>query len=640
MKNRKILSVLLLALCLLLALSGCRTETPQATETTEVTEATDTTGATEPEKKREPAASLQCVRPAALNSLRPASDGQVAVSRQDYENNCTTMLLVDVNRDTVCHEITLDGVWDLTEQSFADGRFALRQRETNAWKFLSASLEELGTWTAENVDGFFSFDGSTYYYLRDHLLYRQSVNGPESGKVTVPLDLRVNELTAFDAKSGTLVMQFYLSPYSNECGTAVLDMKAGALTMLQKNRYRATFREEDMCLLSFDNEKMSYSVTYPGEDRYLFADAGIFADTVGDLYPIPGSPYLMGIATGSSTLYTAGRQILSCPLSGCGIEGEMFYVCYLPDEEVLVGGVYQDGAFRLYVIDPAQLSFAEAAEAAPIDSPLVVDDELAGSYWGQISDVPVADSLQEARRYADALEEKYGVSILLSSQCRDAAAQCDMTITLTDTMNAEAELRGIRSMLDALDHSLALYPTGFPAQFRNGAGDGGLCFLLVAHIESNFGVVGCTYERYGWQYIALDVMQTYSLDSIICHEIWHATENRIFSRDYMALPVDEWDALNPEGFLYGEDYTKQDPTRPGLLYTSSPEEIHFVDAYACVNRQEDRARLMEYFMAREDEARILIQSPYIRQKFQMMCDAVRRTFDTTGWENVLWERLL
>ena len=45
-------------------------------------------------------------------------------------------------------------------------------------------------------------------------------------------------------------------------------------------------------------------------------------------------------------------------------------------------------------------------------------------------------------------------------------------------------------------------------------------------------------------------------------------------------------------------------------------------------------------MAREDEAERLIQSPFIRQKLQIMCNAVRRAFDTTGWEDVRWERLL
>ena len=619
MKRNKIISVLLPGLIFLLIVSGCGAEHMQ---------------------KRESVAQLQCVQPAALNSLRPASGAQVVVSWADYENERTTVLLADVNRDAVCHEITLDGAWDLKEQSFSDGRFALCQRETNTWKFLSASLEDLGTWNAENVDGFFSYDGSTYYYLRDHLLYRQSVSSGESDRVTLPLDLRLLELTAFDAQSGTLAMQFFLSPYSSECGTAVYDMETGAFTMLQKDRYRMFFREEDVCLLSFDNEKMSYSVTYGDGGQFLFADAGIFSDTAGDLYPIPGSPYLMGVTAGCSTLYAAEQQIASCPLSGCGIDGEMYSVCYLPDEEVLAGAVYQDGAFRLYVIDPAQLPFTELAGVAPVASPFVVDETLENTYWGAASGTPVAESLQEARQYADTLEEKYSVHILLSSQCKDAAALCDRPVTLTDTMSADEELNGILAMLEALDRSLALYPEGFPAQFRNGAGDGGLCFLLVAHIDSSYGVVGCTYESLDWQYIALDVRPTYSLDSIICHEIWHATENHIRSRDDTALPMDEWDALNPEGFSYYGDATKTDPAQRWILYSGSPEDIHFVDSYACVARTEDRARIMEYFMTHEDEAQILIQSPFIRQKLQIMCDAVRSAFDTTGWENVRWERLL
>ena len=630
MKQTKFFFLLLLALCLLLAISGCRAQTPVTTEATETTEAA---------KMREPVASLQSIQTDALNSLYPVSGAQVAVSWEDYENECTTILLVDVNQDAVSHEITLDGVWNLKEQSFSDGRFALCQRETNTWKFLSASLEDLGQWNAENVDGFFSQDAGTYYFLRDNLLYRQNVSSGECSKVALPIDLRLLELTAFDTQRGILVMQFFLSPYNTECGTAVYDMETGTLSMLQKERYRAFFRGEDLYLLSFDNEKMGYSVTYGGGDRFLFADAGIFSDTTCELYPVSGSPYLMGIAAGRSVLYAADQQITACPLSGCCIDGEMYTVCYLPEEKMLVGAVYQKGAFRFYVLDPAQLPFTQAAEATTTASPFVVDDELAESYWGA-GGASVAESLQEARQYADALEEKYSVHILLSSQCEEAAALCDMPITLTDTMTADEELNGIRAMLEALDRSLALYPKGFPAQFRNGAGDGGLCFLLVAHIESSYNVLGCTYDRFGWQYIALDVHPSYSRDSVICHEMWHATENYIFSKDYTALPMDEWDALNPEGFSYTDYDTRVDPTYPGLLYTSDPEDIHFVDNYGCVNRQEDRARIMEYFMTFENEAQILIQSPFIRQKLQMMCDATRSAFDTTGWEDVRWEQLL
>ena len=49
---------------------------------------------------------------------------------------------------------------------------------------------------------------------------------------------------------------------------------------------------------------------------------------------------------------------------------------------------------------------------------------------------------------------------------------------------------------------------------------------------------------------------------------------------------------------------------------------------------------MEYFMVHEDEAKLLIQSPVIRQKLQWMCSAVRSSFDTAGWGAVRWESLL
>lgn len=615
----KILPLAIGVLCLLPVLSGCRAEEP---------------------KEREAIQALQCTQPAAFSTIRPTGGAQMVVNWADYEKECTTVQIVDVAADTVCREITMDGVWEFKEQAFSDGRFALCNWDTNTWKFLNTSLEDAGTWSTENMGGFFSYDGSTYYYLSDRMLCWQSVNGDEGGKVAMPLDLQLLELTAFDAQSGTLLMQFFLSPYGSACGTAAFDMETGTFTMLQKDRYQVSFCGDDMYMLSFDNDKMGYSVLYGGGDEFRFADAGIFTDTGSDLYAIDGSPYLMGVTVDHSTLYATGRQITACSLRDCGISGEMHSVCYLPDEDLLVGTVYQDGAFRFYAIDPAQLPFTELADSAPADSPLTVDDALAQSYWISASGAPVAESLQDARQYADTLEEKYGVQILLSSQCKDAAALCDRAITLTDTMRADEELNSICTMLEALDRSLALYPTGFPAQFRNGMGDGGLCFLLVEHIESNFGVAGCTYEIFQWQYIALDVRQTCGPDGIICHEIWHATENHIFSQDYTALPLDEWDALNPESFSYTDYDTRVDPTYPGLLYTSDPENIHFVDDYGCVNRQEDRARIMEYFMTYEDEAQILIQSPFIRQKLQMMCDAVRSTFDTTGWENVRWERLL
>ena len=171
-------------------------------------------------------------------------------------------------------------------------------------------------------------------------------------------------------------------------------------------------------------------------------------------------------------------------------------------------------------------------------------------------------------------------------------------------------------------------------------GEGGVRFLLVSAIASDYGVVGVTYESADWQNIALDIRMSDSLDSLICHELWHATENRILSKDYAAIDPDTWNALNPPGFTYCGDATLSNDLRQWTLYSCAPEDVCFVDGYACVDAREDRARIMEYFMVHEDAAQLLIESPVIRQKLQLMCAAVRNNFDTAGWGQVRWEALL
>lgn len=591
-------------------------------------------------KNGEPVQMLTCTRSTAVSAVYPAGGTRAAVIGADYEAMRTTVQIVDAAKDAMEQERVLDGVWDLREQDFADGRYALCNRENNTWMFLAADLTELGTMAAENVDGYFSYDGGSYYFLRDHVLFRQSTDNGALSRVTVSPDLRMLDIAAFDAPSGQMAVEFFLSPYDSECGTAILDTADGRITMLQKERYRIAFTDDGVCLPCFDTELLAYSVLCGSGENYYFAEASFFPDECGDFYPISGSPYLVGVSNDISTLYTVDAQVRSSSLADYGIDREMYTACYLPDAALLLGAVYEDGAFRFYAIDPEQLTFRTVGDAASAPSPMTVDKTAAEAYWSAVNGLPVAENLQEARQYADLLEQTYGVHILLSSQCREAAELSSYDLILSDTMEETAEVEGVRSMLEAMGRAFSLYPEGFLAQFRNSAGEGGLCFLLVAYIESDYGVVGCAYSGVDWQYIAMDIASLYMADGTICHEIWHAMEDRITSKNFDAFNWDDWAALNPEGFYYYGDATMQDPTQPWTLYSSPIEEVHFVDTYSCVAASEDRARIMEFFMTHNDEAELLIRSPFIRQKLQMMCDAVRSTFDTAGWENVRWERLL
>lgn len=616
---KKFRTTIILLLCIALALCGCG-----AGETS----------------RREPVQELTCTQPDALSGIYPAGGSKLYICSSDYEAERTTVQLVDIDSDAVCGEVTLDGVWSIKSQSFSDGRLALYSRDDSTWRFLSSSLADIGGAMTDNVDGFFSYDASAYYYLSDSVLCRQDIASGERSRVPLSPDLRILDITAFDAQSGWMAVQFFLSPYGSECGTAILDAASGQLSMLQSARYQTAFTGDGLCLLEFDADAMGYSALYESGSGFMYAAADVFRGNSADLYAVSGAPYLIGVADGSTCVYSLGDPLGICPLADSGVTGEMYFSCYLPDAALLAGAVYRDGAFHLYAIDPAQLSFAELDGAVGAESPLTVDSSLADNYWLEDSGAPVAENLQQARQYADTLETRYGVRILLSSQCASAAALCDRAITLTDTMSADEELYGINAALDALARTLSLYPDGFFAQFRNTMGEGGVRFLLTERIDSNYGVVGCAYESREWQNIALDVRMADGLDTIICHELWHATENHILSRDYSAFSPDAWAALNPVGFAYCEDPTLSDSMLEWTLYSSSPDNVYFVDGYSCVNEREDRARIMEYFMVHEDEAGMLIESPAIRQKLQFMCDAVRNNFDTTGWNGVRWESLL
>ena len=52
----------------------------------------------------------------------------------------------------------------------------------------------------------------------------------------------------------------------------------------------------------------------------------------------------------------------------------------------------------------------------------------------------------------------------------------------------------------------------------------------------------------------------------------------------------------------------------------------------------NRARLMEYVMATEWDAKMMLEHPVLKAKLQLLCDAIRQSFDTEDWEKLYWER--
>ena len=112
------------------------------------------------------------------------------------------------------------------------------------------------------------------------------------------------------------------------------------------------------------------------------------------------------------------------------------------------------------------------------------------------------------------------------------------------------------------------------------------------------------------------------LETLLCHEIWHAMEDKLISENWNAIDSWTWSACNPRGFDYYYDYDDAMNEADGSwLYFGTAEDVYFVDAYSTMNPREDRARIMEYIMGAEDVADALAQHPVIRRKLEIMAAA-------------------
>lgn len=612
-------AALLAALCLVLTLAGCGGEKPLLDQ---------------------PVKTLSCVQSAAMPTLLPLGDGRVMAGWVDYDRAITSLAVVDVATDRTVTSRELEGCWELQEQQFSDGRAVLFNWEASTWQFVGADLTDSGTFSSDQTGGFFSLDGSRYYFVQDDVLCRADVAGGQTERVALETDMRFMDVAGRYPDSETLFLHCLLSPYSTESGTAILNVETGAYTMLQKDWYEPYCGAEGPEFLQFDNETMGYDVLYASEGRYYRADAALLHADEADILPAFGSAYLLGVAQ-DTTLYRLESGISACLLQAEQLGGALRNAVWLP-EQVLVGCVYGGGAFHLTAIDPAQLTFTQVSDGIAVDDPMAVDTALTEVYWNSLNGQPLPATLQEARDYADQLEERYGVTILLSAQGQEACeAVWDAVVTTTDQWPLEDEPYAIARTLEALDRALALYPEGFFRQMRNTMGEGGVRFIPVGHIENDVNAVGLTYETYGWQNIYIDVTLG-TFESVICHEIWHATEGVISYRDWVSFDPGNWSVCNPDGFFYNEDVEDADPnpSRWTFNYEMDAQNVYFVDAYARTNAKEDRARIMEYVMANEDLAGALMQSPYITQKLEIMCQAIRNSFDTSTWGDLRWERLL
>lgn len=234
---------------------------------------------------------------------------------------------------------------------------------------------------------------------------------------------------------------------------------------------------------------------------------------------------------------------------------------------------------------------------------------------------PDQEGLAQLQARADALEQRWGVKIVVNAQ--DVRQSEDYTIT------TEHQIAALDVGLSVLEKALPRFPEGFFTRIVEDTGNKKLTVSLVRGISEN---------QHSLQYwvgsdahIALVVGE--NVEQNFYHELCHVLDAFIYanSRD-----LDVWDTLNPEGFAY--DYSYDLYQSHGTEYLEGKDQA-FVDAFSRTYPKEDRARVWEYALMPDMEA--TFDSEIMQDKLYLLSFSIRDAFNWKKDSRVFpWEYYL
>lgn len=605
-----------------------------APTTEPIWETTEPTGETLPPPSLDPVTRLSGIQWQTVPQLLSLGDGAVLACRNDYQEGkgiVNYLEVLDVYEDTVLAQKTVSSPRELVEQQFQDGCFLLRDPENSSFELYDRELQRQKKFSAPNVEGYFSYDLANYYFVENKVLYRMDVASGNYGRITLDQDLRLESLIGVHPEWDIVVAKVYLSFYNETTGVCAINCKNGKLLLLNKEVSALWFEGENFYAAMTDHGVYGNNICYGtlSEGVKQKATSGELGSDTVSYSMLPGSSFMMLRTVDeknlSTTVYDLSMYGICSRLSQYDYQTATLGSVYLKQEQLIFGVYPQEDLFLPVVIDPKVLKYEKSLSLHKEIWPALVDQNAIRDYQAEAEGPALPDSLDTLRRRADALEEKYGVSIRIENQ----------TLGLCGSFaSVEADPDRISQALTVLEEALALYPKGFLGQFQNGIGEGGLNFCLTGRLQGSLNPVGKTLKNGDRYDLALDITAE-DLDRTVHHELWHAIEMEL-STDSFDHP--QWQNTNPQGFLYYGRYDGGYEKLTQWTYAESGSQCHFVDAYSRINAREDRARLMDTVMT--TDATELLRSPALREKLQIMSKAIREHFDTKGWTTPHWERSL
>lgn len=395
------LAALLLAL---LMIAGCGVDPSVPTEPTTPTTAPtdpiqptnptqppDPTQPTEPEQPIEPeplpeleaVTYLNCVELDVFPELLSLGNGLVVASRNTYsdlQGRINETFIIDIYQDEVVAKSVRAHSMELVTQKFADGAIVLAEPDSGKFFVFDQNLTAKSSFVAPNLDGFFSYDRSDYYYLLNDKLYCMKVADGKTAPVNLDVGLRFESLVDIHPSKDVLVTRVYLDSETTDYGVAVVDVKTGKILLLRDDLTHVWLTGDRFSGVETNPKNLSFDVYFgslTGGDIQRIPTDQIYSGSVS-YSVLPGSEYMVwrlnpDNGDKATKIYDLNADSAVADMGEYEFSTALFSPVYLPHEQVIMGyysikeektpeNPYPKESFRFVLINPAKLTYTEGAK--------------------------------------------------------------------------------------------------------------------------------------------------------------------------------------------------------------------------------------------------------------------------------------
>lgn len=391
------LAALLLAM---LMLAGCGKPAPETTDpsvnqtepstSTQPTNPTDPTPPADPEIPDDPeplpeleaVTYLNCVELDVFPKLLSLGSGLVVASRNTYndlQGRINETFIIDIYKDEIVAKSVRAHSMELVTQKFTDGAIVLAEPDSGKFFVFDRKLTVKSSFSAPNLNGFFSYDRSSYYYLEDAKLYCMKVSDGKTDAVKLESALRFESLVDVHPTKDVLVARAYLDSVTTDYGVVVIDVKSGKIQLLRDDLTHVWLTEDRFSGLELNPKNLSYDVYFgslSGGDIQRIPTDQIYAGSVS-YGVLPGTDYLVwrlnpDDGDKATKIYDLAGGAVVADLTEYEFTTALFSPVYLPHEQLIMGyysikeekteeNPYPKETFHFVLINPLKLTFSVGA---------------------------------------------------------------------------------------------------------------------------------------------------------------------------------------------------------------------------------------------------------------------------------------